>query len=79
MWASLIKPIADMFASLFNWRTSASDNEATHEVISTKKDLKKACYYADLAVEEVQDHAVFPNPKHKRAFEYFAKKFRKFR
>lgn len=79
MWAAIIKPIADMFASLFNWRTSASDNEATHDVISTKKDLEKACYYADLAVEEVQNHALFPNPKYKRAFEYFAKKFRRYR
>lgn len=68
-----------MFANLFNWRTSVSDNEATHEIIDDKQDLERACNYAENAFAAVEAGAVFHKKNQKFKYDFFLKKFRKYR
>lgn len=78
MYSALLKSIADMFANFFNWRTSASDNQLGREVIDDKRDCERACNYAESAIE-IAEKAAFLNKKDKFRFDFFVKRFRKFK
>lgn len=77
MWNSIVSSFLECLNGLFHWREAISNNEVTHEIISDKKDLEKACNYAELAVELVQQRATFEREKDKRRFSNLVKKFRK--
>lgn len=78
MYSALLKSIADMFANFFSWRTSASNNQLGREVIDDKRDCERACNYAESAIE-IAEKAVFLNKKDKFRFDFFVKRFRKFK
>lgn len=42
MWGSAIAALGEMFAKLFEWRTSEVEHQSETEVIKDKKDYKKA-------------------------------------
>lgn len=75
---AVVQAVADMFANFFGWRTSAENNKATTEVINDKKDLEKACNYAESAFEIVEAHSVTPK-KYSKRLEKFIRKFRRFK
>lgn len=79
MILTTIKAIADMFASLFGWRTTAIDNQTTSEVVGDKHDLERACRYAELAIELVEARAVFNRKLYASHFKRLVKKFREFK
>ncbi len=79
MITDVVKAVADMFSNFFGWRTSASDNQATHEVIDDKKDLERACSFAEEAIEIAEEHAVFLKQNYHFKFKFLVKKFRKCR
>ncbi len=79
MYSALLKSIADMFANFFNWRTSANENQLEREVIEDKRDCEKAWNYAESAIEVVEKNAVFIKKKDKFRFDFFVKRFRKFK
>ena len=79
MIASAIQAIAEMFANFFGWRTSASDNQSIAEVIDDKKDLEKACRYAEEAVSYVHKYALWDEVRHLNHFDSLVKKFRRYR
>lgn len=74
-----IRAIADMVANFFGWRTSVSDNRATAEVIDDKRDLEKACRYAEKAIELVEEEAAFLKERVEDKFKKFVKLFRKYK
>lgn len=79
MYSALLKSIADMFANFFNWRTSANENQLGREVIDDKRDCERACNYAESAIEIAEKSAVFLKKKDKFRFDFFVKKFRRFK
>lgn len=79
MITDAVKAIADMFANLFNWRTVAVDNKALSEVIDDKKDLEKACNYAEEVIEYVREYAYWDTIKQQERFDHLVKKFRRYR
>lgn len=79
MIAAAVQAVAEMFANFFGWRTSASDNRSIAEVIDDKKDLEKACRYADEAVSYVNQHAYWDETRHANRFDMLVRKFRRFR
>ena len=79
MIAEIVRSVADMFSNFFGWRTSASNNEAMHEVIDDKKDLEKACKYPDEACSFAQAHAFLDEVRHGNHFDMLVRKFRRYR
>lgn len=77
--SSVVSSFLECLNGLFHWRKAISDNEVTHELIDDKKDLQRACNYAELAVELVHQKAIFEKDKDKKRFERLVKKFRKLR
>lgn len=77
MITEAVRAVADMFANLFGWRTSAVENQTTSEVIGDKHDREKACRAAARAIEIAERHAFFDMGYQKR-FEYQVKKFRRY-
>lgn len=75
-WLSLL---LESLNSLFHWRETVSANEATHEIIDDKKDLQRACNYAELAIELVQSKAIFAKKRDKKRFQVIVKKFRRYK
>lgn len=76
MYSALLKSIADMLASLFDWQSVSVKNQATTEVIKDKRNTAKACGIADEALMLVERHAAFPKSKPRRRFQSLVKKFR---
>lgn len=79
MITDVVKSISDMFAGLFNWRTSVNESKAVTEIVGDKRDLEKACRYADFAMMVVEHKATFVDEKSRRRFERFVRKFRSIR
>ena len=79
MIAAAVQAVAEMFANFFGWRTSASNNQSVAEVIDDKKDLEKACRYADEAVTYVDKHAFWDEVRHANHFDALVRKFRRYR
>lgn len=75
-WVSLF---LQSLNSLFSWRKTVSDNQATHEIINDKKDLQRACNYAELALELVQSKAKFDKKRDDKKFQRLLKKFRRYK
>lgn len=78
MYSALLKAVADMFASFFNWRSSANETQLEREVIEDKRDCERACNYAESAIE-IAEKGVFLKKNDKFRFNFFVKKFRKFK
>ena len=78
MLTEVIKAVAEMFANFFNWRTSSVDNQSTSEVIDDKRDLEKACNYAESAFEIVEAHSITPT-KYKKRLQKLIQKFRRYK
>lgn len=76
---AIIKACADMLANFFGWREAVSDNQATHEVIDDKQDLEKACNFAEEAIEVAEQEAIWLKERHRRKFNIFVRKFRKYK
>lgn len=76
---SCITAIAEMFANFFNWRTVSIENQASSEIIEDKRDIKKACLYAEKAFEMVSLSAKFSSPKMQKRYKRYVKLFRKYR
>lgn len=68
-----------MLSDFFNWRTVLSDNQTVKEVISDKRDLERACLFAEKALGIVNGNAVFEKAKVKKRYEHFVRKFRRYR
>ena len=75
---AVVKAVADMVANFFGWRSNAVENQATSEVIGDKRDLEKACNYAESGFEIVEAHAVLPE-KYQKKLEHFIRKFRRYK
>lgn len=74
-----IKAFFEALKAFFGWREALSENKTANEIIEDKKDLEKACVYADRAITLVFKHASFPRSFTKMRFESLVKKFRKLR
>lgn len=79
MISDLVQSLSNMFANFFSWRTSHSNNEAMHEVIDDKKDLEKACNYAESAFKIVEEEAIFSEERYEEKYNNYVKKFRRYR
>jgi hypothetical protein len=75
-WVSLF---LQSLNGLFDWRKTVSANQATHEIIDDKKDLQRACNYAELALELVQSKATFASKRDEKRFQRMIKKFRRYK
>ena len=76
---NVISTAMEALAKLFSWREASIDNQAASEVINDKKDLQKACNYAELAVELVESRGFFMRNRDEKKFQIFVKKFRKYK
>lgn len=74
-FTSMVQSIAEMVRGFFDWRTSLSNNEISHEVIEDKQDCEKACAYALHAFRVVNENAIFKNKFARARYKYFEKKF----
>ena len=77
MYSALLKSIADMLASLFDWQSMSIKNQATTEVIKDKRSTAKACGYANEALMLSERYATFQKSKPRRRFKSLLKKFRR--
>ena len=75
---AVVKAVADMIANFCGWRSNAVEHQATSEVIDDKKDLEKACNYAESAFEIIEAHASVPE-KYSKKVEHYIRKFRRFK
>lgn len=75
----IIKHLLQTLTSLFSYRETVSANQATAEVINDKKDLQRACNYAELALELVQSKAKFDKKRDDKKFQRLLKKFRRYK
>lgn len=76
MWGITIKALAEMFASIFNWRTASVGNQETTEILKDKRGLEEACSYAERAFEVVERGATFRKAKHQRRYRSYVRRFR---
>lgn len=74
--SAMIKAIANMFDSFFNWKSVAIENQTVSEVIKDKNNTLKACGIAEEAITLAERYAVFHKSKHRRHFISKVKKFR---
>lgn len=78
-YETAIKAISDMFACFFSWRTAETENRLEKEVIEDKRDCERACSCAESAIEIAEKGAVFLKRKDKFRFDFFVKRFRKYK
>lgn len=76
---ALISGLAELFSKFFAWRTAKSDNQALEEVIDDKRDLEKACRFAENAICIAEKEAFFKNKKTYKRFNHFVRKFRRYK
>ena len=72
--------ISSFFRALgewFNYRSSYAENVSEVTVAKEVKDLNKAIVYAEQAISIVATKGIL-QPRDKKRFEYFVKKFRKY-
>lgn len=74
-----VESLLRAFSEFFNWRSILSENKPIQEVIDDKKDLEKACLFAESAISIVEADAVFNKAKQQKRFKHFVRKFRRYR
>ncbi len=74
-----LKSFFDALASLFSWQEVAIKNKPLSEIINDKKDLEKACIYAEKAIELVYKKCEFKRKFSKFEFCVLVRKFRHYR
>lgn len=79
MLQTILNSLLNCLESLFQWQKSASDNQTASSVIQEGKDQKRACRYAELAIELVESKATFARNLNKHKFDRLVRKFRKWK
>lgn len=74
-----LQTLFEALKAFFGWRETLSENKPVDEVIGDKKDLEKACIYAEKAISLVYKHAKFTSKFSKLLFNASVQKFRKLR
>lgn len=75
----IVNSFLEAFSGFCNWRTALSENQPIKEVIEDKKDLEKACLFAEQAIAIVETSAVFPKAKQYKKYRHFVRKFRRYK
>jgi len=78
-FAGVVKSVGEFFSSLFDYFKTSKENQSETEVIQDKRDLEKACRYAENAISIAEKEAIFLKKKDKFGFGYFVKKFRRYK
>lgn len=78
-YETAIKAISDIFVNFFKWRTAETENRLEKEVIEDKRDCERACNYAERAIEIADKGAVFLKRKDMFRFDFFVKRFRRYK
>lgn len=73
----VIEKLLAAIGGWFNYRSSLADNITELEVVDDKHDLEKAIKYAEDALEIVDKYGIM-QPRGRKRYEYFVKKFRKY-
>lgn len=77
---AMVRAVSDAFSSLFNWRTSSVEKIESKEIISDKRDLERACGYAEEAIMLVNRYAQWDDSaKYVKIYRNKVEKFRKYR
>lgn len=74
-----VESLLQAFSGFFNWRSVLSENTPIKEVIDDKKDLEKACLFAESALSLAESEAIFAKAKQQKKFKHFVRKFRRYR
>lgn len=65
-------------ANFFTWKTTKQNKQIETDVLNTKIKLKRACMWAQEAIELVEKYATFQDEKMQDKFKRAVKRFRKF-
>lgn len=79
MVAAFLSAVSEALARFFSWREASVNHQAETEVLQDKKDLEKACNFAELAIELVENRGYFMRNKDEKKFIRLVKGFRKYK
>lgn len=74
-----ITAISNMLAELFGWRTAEVERQLESEVVEDKRDLEKACGFAELALSRAEKYRHLFGKLDRHSFEKNLRKFRGYR
>ena len=75
--SAAVEELAKAVSSIFNWASTAVENQTTTDVVKGKRDLKKAIRYAEQAFDIVDKFGSISPEKERKRYETLVKKFRK--
>lgn len=77
MYSALITAISNMFSKLFEFKTVQIENQAQTEVISDKKDYKKATDIAEKIIDIAENYKPEMTFAHRLKFVHLVQNFKK--
>lgn len=78
MYSALITSLSNLFARLFEWKTTKTQHQSETEIIKDKKDYKKATNIAEKIIDIAQQYKADMTFAHRLKFVRLVQTFKKY-